>query len=640
MDRSSSRNGIPAAPGRTGRSLNSSEPAEGGPLPSNPLIRISAIVRSSLDIRPFIPFIRPYLAWFAGGFLVMTIGSLVGLCFPLLVGGLVDAALHPGGTKLPGFGLLTLPQVMLCLIGTVAIQSFAAFLSTLLFRHVGQSALARLRGETYARIMSLPMTFFAQRRVGELASRMSSDISQIDGALIGGLPHICRQIIVLIGTIALIAITSFELTVLLLLTLPFLVAAVLVFGRQIRRLSREMQDRLAACGVIVEESLQAIASVKAFANERYEVRRFSGANEAALKSGLRSAFWNGVFSGFTNFALFAGIIVVLWRGALLLQSGQLSAGELTRFVLYSTFLAGGMGQVTVLFGQIQRGLGATQRVQELLREPSEAQLQQPAAGVPEVLQPPKGTIEFSHVTFRYPTRPDAAVLSDISLVVPHGESLALVGPSGAGKSTIAALLLRFYDPENGSIRIGGRDIRDYPLELLRSQIAMVPQDVVLFGGSIAENIAYGKPGASLAEVREAARQANADVFIEPFPDGYDTTVGDRGVKLSGGQRQRIAIARAFLRNPSILILDEATSSLDSESELLIQRGLESLMRNRTTIIVAHRLATVRKADRIAVVEKGRIVEFGTHDSLLDREGGIYRRLSELQHQVSSPAALS
>lgn len=485
------------------------------------------------------------------------------------------------------------------------------------------------------------MAFFGQRRVGELASRIASDTNQIEGALVNGLPQICRQVVIILGTIALIAITSTSLTLQLLLSLPFLIAAMSLFSRKIRKLSRETQDHLAECGVIVEESLQAIANVKAFTNECFEVNRYEKANAAVLKTGFRSAFWNAAFGSVANCALFAGVIFVLWRGANLLQAGHLTAGELTRFILYATFLAGAMGQLTEVFAQIQRGIGAMQRVQELLQEKTEPMLQNStvssSSDVPTRLI---GTVEFSNVTFRYPSRPEVVVLSDISFALPAGQSLALVGRSGAGKSTITMLLLRFYEQESGSVQINGQDIRDYPLNWLRGQIAIVPQDVILFGGSIADNIAYGKSGASTAEIREAAQQANADEFIEKFPDGYATMVGDRGIKLSGGQRQRIAIARAFLKNPAILILDEATSSLDSESELLIQRGLESLMRNRTTFIIAHRLATVRSADRIAVLENGKIVEFGTHEALLKHNRGLYRRLSELQRDGSSPTLVA
>ena len=580
-------------------------------------------------------YIAPYRRRFYIGLACLAVVSAMGLCFPLLAGGLIDAALHPGGAELPGFGLLTLNQVALVLVVTITLQAMAGFGSALSFSRVGQSALADLRAETYGRIIGLPMTFFAQRRVGELASRVSTDIAQIEGALIDALPQLCRHSVMLVGGIALISFTSGKLTLVMLGTLPLLIAAAVIFGRRLRTLARETQDRLAETGTIVEETLQGIASVKAFANEAFEIGRYQTANAAVLAAAYRTARWRGGFVAFMLSALFGGIVIVLWFGARLLQSGQITAGELTRFVLYTTFIAGAMGHAAELFSQVQKTVGATQRVRELLREPTELTVvTTPHSGaasspspVPERL---RGEVQFSGVSFRYPSRPETLVLRDITLAAAPGEVIALVGPSGAGKSTLTALLLRFYDPENGRVLIDGRDARDYDLHALRSQMALVPQDVLLFGGSVAENIRYGKPGATDAEIRAAARLANAAEFIERFPEGYATIVGDRGIKLSGGQRQRVAIARAILKNPAILILDEATSSLDSESERLVQAALDVLMRGRTTFVVAHRLATIRGANRIAVIDDGRVVELGTHDELSALPDGLYRRLSALQ----------
>jgi ATP-binding cassette subfamily B protein len=605
-------------------------------------------------------YVRPYRRRFFAGLGSLLFSATCGLAFPLLAGALIDAAIRPGGAHLPVLGALPLNRVALILVVSVSLQALASFNSALAFNRVGQSALADLRRECFQRLIALPMAFFGQRRVGELTSRVSTDIAQIEGALIDALPQLCRQSIFLLGGVTLIAVTSLQLTLVMLATLPVLIAAALFFGRRLRRYARETQDQLAATNTIVEEVLQAIASVKAFANEAFELGRYDAANRRVLAAALGAARWRAVFVSFFILALFGGIVIVLWFGAGLMQRGAISAGELTRFVLYTTFVAGAMGQSAELFSQLQKTVGATQRVRELLREPTEGAAGDEAAmggaanagavaesGRPPEPRPPliaeaalpvrlRGEVAMVDVSFRYPARPEVPVLQGVDLAARPGERIALVGSSGAGKSTLTALLLRFYDPDRGRLLIDGCDARAYPLKWLRGQMAIVPQDVLLFGGTIAENIVYGRPGADTAAVREAARLANADEFIRAFPEGYETMVGDRGVKLSGGQRQRIAIARAILKDPAILMLDEATSSLDSESEHLVQVALERLMRGRTTFVIAHRLATVRHADQIAVIEAGRVVERGTHDELSARPDGRYRRLSALQFGPGLP----
>jgi ATP-binding cassette subfamily B protein len=594
-------------------------------LPKAPLNRES--LRQSLALARYV---RPYRARFFAGLATLFVSATLGLAFPLLAGSLIDSALHPGGATIPWLGALSLNQVALLLAGSVTLQALASFNSALAFNRVGQSALADLRRDCYSRLISLPMSFFGQRRVGELTSRVSTDVAQIEGAMIDALPQMCRQAVFLLGGVTMIALTSGRLTAVMLGTLPLLIAAGVFFGRRLRRFSRETQDQLAATNTIVEETLQAIASVKAFVNEGFELDRYQRANARVLTAALSAARWRAVFVAFFIIALFGGIVLVLWFGAGLLRSGAISPGELTRFVLYTTFVAGAMGQAAELFSQIQKTVGATQRVRELLREPAEIGPDVSPANAAPLPARLRGEVAFEAVSFRYPARPEVAVLHDITLAARSGERIALVGPSGAGKSTLTALLLRFYDPESGRLLIDGRDARDYPLAWLRGQMAIVPQDILLFGGTIAENIVYGRPGADADAVREAARQANADEFISAFPEGYATLVGDRGIKLSGGQRQRVAIARAILKNPSILILDEATSSLDSEGERLVQVALDRLMQGRTTFIVAHRLATIRHADNIAVIEAGRVVEMGNHDELSANPDGLYRRLSSLQ----------
>ena len=572
-------------------------------------------------------YMRPYRSRFFVGMGSLFASATLGLLFPLLAGALIDAAMNNGQAAVPVLGPITLNQIALTLAVSILFQAAGSFSSALAFNRVGQSALADLRSATYARMLSLPMTFFGQRRVGELASRVSTDIAQIEGALIDSLPQLCRQAVFLSGGLVLIAATSLPLTAVMLGTLPLLIAAAVFFGRRLRAFSRETQDRLADSQTIVEETLQAIASVKSFANEAFELRRYDSANHATLAAALKAARWRAVFVAFFIAALFGGILIVLWYGARLLQMGALTGGELTRFVLYTTFVGGAMAQSAELFSQIQKTVGATQRVREILHEKVEDEGASTEAPTATRL---RGEVAFEHVSFRYPSRPDITVLHEIDLVARPGERIALVGPSGAGKSTLTALLLRFYDPEAGTLRIDGRDARDYPLAWLRNQMALVPQDVVLFGGSILENISYGRPGADLAAVEGAAQQANAHDFIAAFPEGYETLVGDRGIKLSGGQRQRIAIARALLKNPAILILDEATSSLDSESERLVQEALDHLMQGRTTFVIAHRLATIRDVNRIAVIDGGKVVETGTHDELSARPDGLYRHLSALQ----------
>jgi ABC-type multidrug transport system fused ATPase/permease subunit len=571
-------------------------------------------------------YLRPYRVRFSAALVSMFIGSLLSLAFPYLAGSIIDGAMqrtHGGGS------MAEADRTALLLMGILALQAGLSYFHSLSFATVGQRSLVDLRRATYGRLISLPMTFFSQRRVGELASRLSADLIQIEDTLIAVLPQFLRQTTLLVGGIALIAVTSLQLTGIMLASLPLAIIVAVVFGRKTRKIYREAQDRLADTATIVEETLQGIVNVKAFSNEGYELNRYHEGLGRFLTATLRGARLRAAFIAFIVFALFGFIVLVLWSGARLLQQGKITFGDLTRFGLYTTFVAGAMGQFAELYSQVQKAIGATQRVRELLRETGEVQAHlgpTPPSALPRL----RGDVVLENVHFTYPSRPGVEVLKAINLAATSGQRIALVGPSGAGKSTLISLLLRLYDPSSGRLLIDGRDARDYQLTELRGQMSMVPQEVLLFGGSIAENIAYGRPGASAAEIEAAARQANAHEFIQAFPERYATLVGDRGVKLSGGQRQRVAIARAILKNPAILILDEATSSLDSESERLIQEALETLMQGRTSFIIAHRLATVRHADRIVVIAGGRVVESGTHEELQAMQDGVYRRLAALQ----------
>ena len=578
--------------------------------------------------------LTPYRGRFASAVLALLTASLLSLAFPYMAGGIVDHAAAARG--LPA-GMTHANREALLLLGILVLQALLSFYHSLSFASVAQRSLVDLRIHVYGRLITLPMTFFSRRRVGELSSRLSSDLIQIEDTLTGVLPQLLRQATLLVGGVLLIASTSLQLTAIMLGSLPVLVATAVVFGRRTRRIARDAQDRLADTATIVEETLQGILNVKAFSNEGHEVRRYRAGLERFLQTALYGARVRAAFIAFIIFSLFGGVVLVLWSGARLMQQGHISFGQLTRFILYTTFVAGAMGQVAELYAQIQKTVGATQRVRELLEEPGEMDPPSPATTGSPSFPRLQGCVEASHLHFAYPTRPESEVLTDVQFFVKPGQRIALVGPSGSGKSTLIALILRLYQPTSGMLRIDGRNALDYPLPGLRDQMALVPQEVLLFGGTIGENIAYGRPGASLEEVVAAARAANADKFIRGFPEGYDTMVGERGTRLSGGQRQRIAIARAILKNPAILLLDEATSALDSESEGLVQAALETLMTGRTSFIIAHRLSTVRTADQIIVIAGGRVMESGTHDQLQSKPDGLYRRLAAMQFQDGSNA---
>ena len=583
----------------------------------------------------FFSYLAPYRWGFALAWSCLMVNALAGLALPWIGGQMIDAAQRGLEAGASSSGRLT--QLAWTLAGIVVVRSLFNAVQIVWGTRLGEQTMCDLRRDTYTRLVQLPMGFFAQRRVGELTSRISGDLGQIQSTLTSSIPQVLTQLLTLLGAVSLLAITSPRLTAIVLVLVPIAVGAGKLFGGRARILSRESQDRLAETNVVVEESLQGIATVKAFAREDYEVGRYSQGLDKVLAAVVRGAWHQAMFASFMSVFFMTIMGSVLIYGCHLIQARQLTVGQMSQFLLYSLSVSMAAGQLARLYSELQRMLGATQRVRELLREPTEPNplvVRSPTVvpeSMPETALPRiAGDVDFRNVGFAYPSRPEVQVLRGLSLGARPGQRIALVGPSGAGKSTVVSLLTRFYEPQTGEVRIDGRDVRDYPLRPLRSQMAIVPQDVLLFGGTIAENIAYGRPDATLSEIELAARKANAHDFIAAFPEGYQTVVGERGVKLSGGQRQRVAIARAVLRDPAILILDEATSSLDSESESLVQQALETLMEGRTSIIIAHRLATIRRADCIYVIRDGQVCEAGTHEELLRQPDGLYRSLSELQ----------
>ncbi|RIV27802.1 ATP-binding cassette domain-containing protein [Fibrisoma montanum] len=567
-------------------------------------------------------FVKPYRLQYGLGFIFLILSTGTTLSFGLLIGQITSV--------IQGNSDFSLNQVTLFFVGVLILQAVFSFFRIYFFSQVSERAMADVRRATYSKIITLPIPFFEQRRVGELTSRISADVSQLQDVLTLTLAELFRQVATLtIGT-GIIFYVSWKLTLFMLGTFPVIIVAAMVFGRFIRKLSKLAQDQLAAANVIVEETLQSVNVVKAFTNERLEINRYGGALQKVVNTALRAAKFRGVFVSFVIFALFGGIIGVVWYGGTLVLGGEMPFADLLTFIVYTTFIGGSVAGMGDLYAQLQRTVGASERILEILDEPSEVEVTQEEA---PLFVPVRGDVSFRNVQFSYPSRPDVPVLKGISLDVAAGRKIALVGQSGAGKSTIVQLLMRYYAVGNGQILVDNRDLATFNITELRKNIAVVPQEVMLFGGTILENISYGKPNASEAEIREAARKANALDFIESFPEGFQTVVGERGVKLSGGQRQRIAIARAILKDPAILILDEATSSLDAESERLVQEALDELMQNRTTIIIAHRLATIRKVDMIYVIREGQIAESGAHDELANLEDGIYANLVKLQFET-------
>ncbi len=565
-----------------------------------------------------------YLASYKLRLLVASVGlifaSALSLVFPAVIQQVVDSVFTDADVAL-------LDIITLALLGVFLLRSLASFVQTYNMNYVGEKIVVDLRCQLYAHLQTLSLRYYADRRVGELISRLSSDVTVVRTVLTGNIATVLQQALTLIGAVIVMFWLNWRLTLFIIVMMPVVVIVGTVLGRAIQRTSTRVQDEIAGATVVAEEVFQNIREVKSFVREQYEISRFNSAIEVAFRAAVRLLTVRSVFGPIIAFIAFSGLSLILWFGGREVLDGRLTAGELIAFLIYGLTVASSFAGVIGVYSQLQEALGATKRVFEILDTQPDVR---DALGSRKMAQV-RGEIALRGVTFAY--KSEQAVLRDVDLEIAAGEIIALVGPSGAGKSTLFNLIPRFYDPDEGAILVDGVDIRRVTQGSLREQIGIVPQETLLFGGSIRENILYGKLDASEDEMIAAARSANAHDFISQLPKGYDTVVGERGIKLSGGQRQRVAIARALLKDPAILLLDEATSSLDNESEQLVQEALGRLMRNRTTLIIAHRLSTVRVAHRIVVLDKGRIIELGTHDDLMAARG-LYARLYEMQFRDS------
>ncbi|MBL1231836.1 MAG: ATP-binding cassette domain-containing protein [Flavobacteriales bacterium] len=562
-------------------------------------------------------FIKPFKVPFIIGMFVLVVSSFTTMVFPKVLGDLIDSVNADDATTVNTFTLL--------LVGIFLVTAILSFLRVYLFGLVTYKALALLRMTTYKHLISSPMSYFSKRRVGELSSRITSDIALLQDTFTTTIAEFLRQFITIPVGMFFLLFISFRLTVFMIAVIPVVAIIGIFFGKYIKKLSKEAQDDIADANTVVDETLHGIASVKAYANEFFEIIRYKKSIDSSVSTSIKRALWRGVFIGLIMFAAGAAIVSIIWYGLHMVQNEVITLGELLSFAIYSALLGFSFAGAADLFSQLQKAIGATENLMDILDETTENVTLEQTSEIKI-----EGNLVFNNVCFSYPSRRDIQVLKGITFNVGQGKQIAIVGPSGSGKSTIAGLIFRFYDPESGEISIDGKNINNYALSQIRNQMAIVPQEVMLFGGSIKENIEYGKPGATEEEIFEAAKKANALEFIEGFPEKFETLVGDRGIQLSGGQKQRIAIARAILKDPSILVLDEATSALDSESERLVQEALDRLMEGRTSIVIAHRLSTIKKADTIIVLDNGKIKEKGTHEELVKKENGIYKNLSTLQ----------
>tara|TARA_B100000780_G_C21126715_1_gene457471 strand:+ start:3028 stop:4869 length:1842 start_codon:yes stop_codon:yes gene_type:complete len=587
------------------------------------------------DLRGFkqmAPYLKPHRVGFSVGIFLIMISSILTLFVTRLWGQLGGVGIMGGGENITASDLETglfenLNLNHLDAIGTtiaivLIVQAAISFVRVYLFASMTEKMMLTMRRDAFEAVLSMPMDFYHDKRVGDVNSRISADITSIQDTFTITLAELIRQTIMLVGGIAALAYFSVDLTLMMLVTLPVVVLVAIVFGKFIKRLSKETQDEIASSNVIVQEVLTGIVNVKAFANEWFERNRYAKSIGTVRTLAMKGALGRGAFTSFIILFIFGAITLVIFKGAALMQSGDLASEHFFTFLLMTGLVAGSVGGLANLFGVVQKGLGAVESLMELLQGKRELQVLTQDVPTYDLRKP----IKFEKIDFHYNSRKELNILTNLSLEMKTGEQVALVGPSGAGKSTIASLLLRFESPVSGSITVDGENINGMDLRGFRKRIGYVPQEVILFGNDIRSNIAYGKLDATDLEIRDAAKRANAIDFIESFPEGLNTIVGERGIQLSGGQRQRIAIARAILRDPDILILDEATSALDSVSETEVQTALEELMKGRSTLIIAHRLSTIKKAHRIVVLVDGSVAETGTHSELIENKGAYYRQI--------------
>jgi ATP-binding cassette subfamily B protein len=578
-------------------------------------------------LRRLVRYLKPYGWRIVGAVLALTVAAGTVLSLGVGLRFLIDEGFSSGDPALLDTALLALLMV----VALLAASTFARFY---LVSWIGERVVADIRRDVYDHVITLSPSFFEITKTGEVLTRLTTDTTLLQVVVGSSASVALRNLLLFLGGSVMLAVTSLKLTGLVFVLVPLVVLPIIVFGRRVRRLSRATQDRVADIGSHVEESVNAIRTVQAFTHEAIDRGQFGDRVEQAFDVAVRRVRARALLTALVMTSVFGAVALVLWVGGRDVLVGDLSAGQLSQFVFFAVVVAGAVGAISEVYGDLQRAAGATERLLELLSVLPD--VRPPARPVP-LPEPARGEIRFDKVTFHYPTRPDAPSLDDIDFAVAPGERVAVVGPSGAGKTTLFQLLLRFYDPQAGRVVLDGVDLREAAPDQIRSRLAVVPQEPVIFAADALENIRYGRPDASDAEVRAAAEAAAADRFLDEQPDGVETFLGEKGVRLSGGQRQRIAIARAILRDPAVLLLDEATSALDSESEHLVQQALERLMANRTTLVIAHRLATVQNADRIVVLDRGRIVATGSHDQLM-AQGGLYARLADLQFSVDTPAA--